>query len=132
MLAGGCHCGAIRYEASPKRPESALCHCADCRRTTGAPAVAWFTVGAEDFRFTKGKPGTYVSSSHARRTFCPGCGAQITFVDDDYKGERLDVTTASLDDPAAAPVRQHIWTRSRIGWMEDLNGLPERTMDEKP
>ena len=45
---------------------------------------------------------------------------------------RVDVTTASLDDPTLAAPREHIWTRSRIAWMTALDGLPERTMEERP
>jgi hypothetical protein len=130
-LTGGCHCGAVRYEAHGEPFESALCHCADCRRTTGAPVVAWFTVRTADFRFTVGEPSRHASSYHAERRFCGRCGAQITFVDKAYAGERIDVTTASLDDPDAVPPREHIWTRSRIGWMKDTSGLPERTMEDR-
>jgi hypothetical protein len=131
-LTGGCHCGAIRYEAEGEPFEAAVCHCADCRRTTGAPAIAWFTVPTAGFRFVTGAPAAYRSSPHAERRFCPRCGAQMTFVDDDYEGARVDVTTASLDDPTLAAPREHIWTRSRIAWMTALDGLPERTMEERP
>ena len=43
MLAGGCYCGAVRYETRGEPIERALCHCSICRATTGAPAVvgAW-------------------------------------------------------------------------------------------
>ena len=32
MLAGGCFCGAIRYEAAGPASSHALCHCEMCRR----------------------------------------------------------------------------------------------------
>lgn len=38
---GQCHCGAIRYEVSGEPVYHALCHCRDCRRSAGAPMVAW-------------------------------------------------------------------------------------------
>jgi hypothetical protein len=31
-ITGGCHCGAIRYEAEGQALTHALCHCTDCRR----------------------------------------------------------------------------------------------------
>ncbi|WP_245287875.1 MULTISPECIES: GFA family protein [unclassified Bradyrhizobium] len=40
-LTGGCHCGAIRYEVNGDMMVHALCHCADCRRHSGAPMVGW-------------------------------------------------------------------------------------------
>ena len=35
MIAGGCHCGAIRYELEGDAITHALCHCTDCRRAHG-------------------------------------------------------------------------------------------------
>ena len=123
MLTGGCHCGALRYEAEGEPFERALCHCELCRRTTGAPAVAWFTIRESDLRLT-GEPVRYASSDHAERGFCGRCGAQITFKDAAY-GDRIDLTTASLDDPEAAPPVEQIWVRSRLHWMADAHALPD-------
>jgi len=131
MLTGGCYCGAIRYQAGGRPIERALCHCSICRATTGAPAVAWFTVDRAAFRYTAGAPALFASSPQAERSFCPKCGTQLTFVHQDYGGERIDVTTASLDDAEAAPPVEQIWTRSRLSWMADLDRLPERTMADR-
>ena len=38
-ITGGCHCGAVRYEAEGEALTHALCHCVDCRRHAGAPMV---------------------------------------------------------------------------------------------
>ena len=40
MLSGGCHCGAVRYEMPEDVAHHALCHCTDCRKASGAPAVS--------------------------------------------------------------------------------------------
>jgi len=42
MITGGCHCGAIRYQAEGEALVHALCHCTDCRRHAGAPMVGWW------------------------------------------------------------------------------------------
>ncbi len=44
MLKSGCFCGAIRYEMAGAPFDQTSCHCLICRRTTGAPFVAWFSV----------------------------------------------------------------------------------------
>jgi len=125
MLTGGCYCGAVRYEADGEPIERALCHCAICRAITGAPAVAWFTVQQGDFRHTAGAPAAFASTPKATREFCATCGTQLTFVHEDYAGKRIDITTASLDNPEAAPPVEHLWTKSRLPWMTDLDRLPE-------
>ena len=126
MLTGGCYCGAIRYEASGPVFHPTLCHCTVCRRMTGAPCVAWFTVGSQGYTLLKGKPSRFRSSDHAIRTFCPTCGTQLTFADDDTP-EEIDVTTCSLDEPDKVPPRNHIYTRSRVAWLKLADGLPEYT-----
>jgi len=124
MLTGQCFCGAVRYEASEDTRSQAVCHCTVCRRTTGAPAVAWFTVAAGDFRFIAGQPSSFRSSSHATRTFCPHCGTQLTFADDDCPGD-IDVTTSSLDTPEKALPQAHIFVDDALQWPDDLPRYPQ-------
>src|SRR5205823_9921318 len=68
---GGCHCGAIRYEAEGQALTHALCHCTDCRRHAGAPMVGWTMYPLDAVKVTKGSPKVYASSAHGRRYFCP-------------------------------------------------------------
>lgn len=124
MLKGGCYCGRIRYEAAGAPFNEANCHCSICRRTTGAPFVAWFSVPRSQFRLTKGSPARFRSTAKALRSFCAHCGTQITFEHDDFARE-IDVTTCSLDDPNAVPPGDHIWTSSRLRWVRTADGLPE-------
>jgi hypothetical protein len=72
MVTGGCHCGAIRYQAEGEALTHALCHCTDCRRHAGAPMVGWTMYPQAAVEVTKGAPKIYFSSEHGRRDFCPG------------------------------------------------------------
>lgn len=119
MLTGQCFCGAIRYETSERISNQTLCHCTICRRTTGAPAVAWFSVAKADLRFTAGEPVSHQSSAHGTRTFCPHCGTQLTFVDDAIPDE-IDVTTYSLDQPERALPEAQIFVADALQWPDDL------------
>lgn len=123
MLTGGCYCGAIRYETSGPVSNQANCHCEMCRRTTGAPCVAWFTVPRDQFHILTGTPTSFRSSNHATRHFCPTCGTQISFADDALQDE-IDITACSLDDPNQVPPRHHIFTASQIAWLKLGDGLP--------
>ncbi len=121
---GGCHCGEVRYELVGEVAHATLCHCSLCRATTGAPAVAWCSVEATNFRFIRGLPRSYRSTPFGTRTFCPTCGTQLTFRDDDETG--IDITTASLDEPgsdAVAP-RDQTFARSELSWMGTVHALP--------
>jgi hypothetical protein len=129
-MQGGCYCGTIRYEAEGAFGAT-LCHCADCRGTAGAPAVAWFTVPRAAFRFTRGEPTRFRSSAACERSFCPVCGTQLTFGSDRSPTE-IDVTTCSLDDPELVPPGDHVWTRSRLSWAPICDGLPTHTQGRQP
>src|SRR4051812_47536370 len=106
MLKGGCFCGEIRYEAAARPFNETSCHCSICRRTAGAPFVAWFSVPRTGFRLLQGAPARFRSSAHGTRSFCPRCGTPLTFEDDDFPQE-IDVTTSSLDDAESVPPKDH-------------------------
>jgi hypothetical protein len=123
MLTGGCQCGRVRYETDGVPFHETLCHCVDCRRVTGAPAVAWFSVRTAQLRFVSGAPRRFASSERAMRGFCPDCGTALTFQYNAMPDE-IDVTIASLDDPEAVRPLDQLWTRSRPSWMERAAELP--------
>jgi hypothetical protein len=110
MLKGGCFCGWIRYETGATPFDETNCHCSICRRTTGAPFVAWFSVPRSQFRLVCGEPTRFRSTTKGTRSFCPRCGTQVTFEHEDFLDE-IDVTTCSLDEPERLPPRGHTHTR---------------------
>jgi hypothetical protein len=128
-VAGGCLCGAIRYQISAEPRSADYCHCRMCRRAAGAPVVARLIVANGAFAWTTGATTVYRSSPNAERFFCPKCGTQLALRDEpDY----LDVTLASLDTPEAARPRYHIWTASRIGWFDTADDLPRYPGSPRP
>jgi hypothetical protein len=124
MLKGGCLCGGIRYEAGGAPFHLTNCHCSICRRSTGAPFVAWFSVPRSEFRFVQGGPTRFRSTSKGTRSFCPLCGTQLTFEHDDAAAE-IDVTTCSLDDPERLPPADHTRTSSKLSWVRLSDSLPQ-------
>lgn len=127
MITGGCFCGYIRYVAQGTPFHETICHCSICRRTAGAPFVAWFSISRDGFRLVAGAPEHFRSTAKAIRSFCPKCGTSLTFEHDDFP-EELDVTTCSLDDPESLPPRDHTWTSSMLSWVklvDDVQRFPE-------
>jgi hypothetical protein len=124
MPTGQCHCGAIRYEASGAPAYHALCHRRDCRRSAGAPAVAW-ALFPESAVNIAGEPKVHASSKDARRHFCPECGSGLFYTNAAVFPGMIDVQTATLDDPDAIPLQVQVQTAERIGWMETAHKLPQ-------
>jgi hypothetical protein len=120
---GGCFCGAVRYRATAKPTNTMICHCQSCRRVAAAPVVAWLTFSKAQFQFVRGRPAEFHSSAPVLRTFCPACGTPLTYEHQDSPTS-IDVTTCSLDDPAAFPPTHHSWLSHDIGWVRFGDGLP--------
>jgi hypothetical protein len=124
-LQGGCQCGAVRYEVDGTPQHVALCHCADCRKSAGAPMVAWAAFAESEFTLLQGELTTYNSSGSALRSFCLKCGTGIAYRNEEFLPGIVDIQAATLDDPDALPAGAHIQVAERIGWMAEAHGLPE-------
>jgi hypothetical protein len=97
-----------------------------CRRASGAPIVAWFSVARGALRWVQGGPKHYRSSALATRGFCARCGTALTYEADAYPDE-IDITTCSLDDPELVPPTDHTRTSSRLRWVRLADGLPQHS-----
>jgi hypothetical protein len=121
---GGCLCGAVRYQLTGAGTNLCYCHCTSCRRSAGAPAVPWGSFARTAFSVTRGSILEYRSSPQVARGFCAHCGTALT-----YRHERrateIDVTLASLDDPAAFAPQMHVWVGEKLPWVSIGDGLPQ-------
>lgn len=123
-MEGGCHCKAIRYKVSGEPVYHALCHCTDCRLSSGAPVVAWALFPADAITVT-GTPKVHASSENARRHFCESCGTGLFYTNAVIFPGLMDIQSATLDDPDAIPLAIHVQTAERIGWMKTAHELPQ-------
>ncbi|KQM18690.1 GFA family protein [Novosphingobium sp. Leaf2] len=123
-LEGGCQCGAVRYAVKGQPAHVALCHCVDCRKSSGAPVTAWAAYAAADFALLAGDPAAYSSNGSSIRHFCATCGTGLYFVNEAVLPGLVDIQVATLDDPDALPPQVHIQTAERVGWMESADALP--------
>ena len=129
-IAGGCHCGAVRYAVEGEPMTHALFHCSDCRRHAGAPMVAWTMYPDAAVRVTKGAVRVYVSSEHGRREFCADCGTGLFYRNEENLPGIIDIQSATYDNPDAVPAQAHIPVAECISWMADAHTLP--TFDRFP
>ena len=118
---GGCLCGAVRYTAA-NLSDPGWCHCRQCQRFSGAPAMVWADCDKADFS-VKGPVARIKSSSHAHRMFCLYCGASLYMVDDAEAG-RIEIAVGTLDQPERIRPEFHIWDASRLAWFDVPDHLP--------
>ena len=125
MLTGGCRCGAVRYRAEVDDPtRHGLCHCEDCRRSSGAPAGAWLAVPKDSFSVTRGEARRWDGNGGAERYFCGTCGTGLYYLNDAVLPGIADIQSATLDDAANYAPGAQIQCAERLGYMAKLGEMP--------
>ena len=122
-LTGGCVCGGTRYVLRSRLFALVDCHCIDCRRSAGAPYVTWGSVPRADLVMTKGEPRK-IAHADRIRSFAACCGTHL-FFEDTKDSEIVDVTIASLDDPAPFAPQKAIWLEDKLPWVTLDESLPK-------
>ncbi|MEY9389195.1 hypothetical protein ABIF93_007452 [Bradyrhizobium japonicum] len=115
MVRGSCLCGVVRFEIDQVRALT-HCHCANCRKLTGAAFATYAHVDADKFRFVSGEDMmvAYESAPGSFRHRCKTCGCLTP-------GKASYLPTVSIpaglldDDPDVRP-RLHVFTSSRAPW----------------
>jgi hypothetical protein len=123
MITGGCHCGAIRYSISGEPIRSALCACIDCRRSSGAPAVAWSLFAREVVSF-EGEPATYNSSRDVERGFCDKCGTGLFYESATILPGKINMRSASFDRPDTISPIAWVQMADAPAWLHHVGDLP--------
>ena len=125
---GGCLCGKVRYRVSAESTLVNYCHCANCRKASGAPVLVWAGFKNEDFEWLGEEPARYrYESEHypapVERLFCASCGSHLVLKCEAFEGE-VDVTAGSLDDPELARPELHLFARGQLSWLHLADDLP--------
>jgi hypothetical protein len=76
---GSCLCGAVRIIATGAPETVIACHCASCRRHTGAPCAVFADYRADRVEFPAAQPMLYASSPGVQRGFCGVCGSTLSY-----------------------------------------------------
>jgi hypothetical protein len=108
---GGCLCGAARYVVTGEPLRVGLCHCRDCKRTSGSAYVAFAVWPRSAYRGT-GELGTYNG-----RSFCRTCGSRVA----NLRHDEAEIMIGSLDmAPTELIPSYELWTPRREGWLHNL------------
>lgn len=121
---GGCQCRAVRFELTGEPKAVTLCHCVDCRRSAGAPVMAWAEYDEAALNVTQGSPKAFNSSGAAMRSFCPDCGTGLFYRNSEILPGLVEVQLATLDEPNSLAPTMQIQTAERLGWVSHIHELP--------
>ena len=122
---GGCACGEIRYRLASEPLFVHCCHCLNCQRQTGSAFVINLLIETERVELLAGEPELVPvprGSKTQKIWRCPTC--QIA-VFSQYTTPRLRfVRGGTLDDPSSVSPDVHIYTRSKLPWVELPASVP--------
>ena len=126
-LEGGCSCGAVRYRLTSAPMFVHCCHCLDCQRQTGSAFVINALIETDRIELLSGEPESISMPTDSGRPHdiyrCPKC---LTAVWSDY-GRRPALRflcVGTLDEPSALSPDVHIFTRSKVPWVQLPEGVP--------
>jgi len=121
---GGCRCRAALYEIDLTNAHTLACHCTDCQKHLGAPYSIFTQVPADQFRWLQKPDGEIAFSKIAKRLFCKQCGTYLKWEGSKATHE-AEINIMTLDDPQHISIDEEIFIKSRLPWIEPLDGIPQ-------
>lgn len=101
--AGGCACGAIRYETGSEPVAELHCQCLDCQKRSGTGHSSYVVFADRSSMTVTGEAKTWIvagdSGNKKSHAFCPNCGTPV-FLTFPAKPDIVAIHATSLDDPS--------------------------------
>ena len=125
---GRCSCGTVRYRLTSPPMFVHACHCTECQRLSGGAFAINALIEADRVELlsgapepvpvtgTSGKPQTILRCPRCRVALWshyPGGGPGLSFV-----------RAGTLDDPSRLAPDIHIYTSTKLPWLELPAGVP--------
>ncbi len=123
MIQGGCTCGNVRYELRVAPSNIVDCHCADCRRSSGAAFITWGSIERKNVRILCGEIKK-ASVANRIRCFAACCGSPL-ILEDSVDADPVEITIGTLDHPEAFPTTKITWLEDRLPWVTIDHSLPK-------
>lgn len=125
---GGCACGNTRYRITRAPLFVNCCHCASCRLESGAAFAVNALVETAAVELLDGAPTVSDTPSDSGRgqriVRCQACRVALW----SHYGGAGDaiafVRVGTLDEPARFPPRIHIYTASKLPWVQLPDDVP--------
>ncbi len=117
----GCQCGAARAQMQGAPKFTGNCHCAACRKATGAAFSTWVGFTTENVRWLTNPPSYYASSKNVARGFCAACGTPLTYSSDKWPGE-THFLVGVMDEPEAYTPTSEVFSAEALAWAQHISG----------
>lgn len=123
--AGGCLCGALRYEAVGEPIFAGHCYCTDCQKASGSGFIPFIGFPANAVHFdgaTQQTRSTSARGGEAVRNFCAACHS-LVFGGDAGEDDFHTIYAGTLDEPSLFKPQIAIFAAKRPPWAIIPEGL---------
>jgi hypothetical protein len=118
----------VTYEADGEICDAHNCHCARCRKATGAAYRSTLFIPAETFQYTSGAElvrRCVPAEDRYSNSFCSVCGSSLPGQFPQDGRQIIGLPMGTLDvDPGLGPER-HVLVDSKAPWHEITDELPQ-------
>jgi hypothetical protein len=126
QIAGGCLCGAVKYQSAAAPVVVALCHCTHCQKQSGAAFSVNIGIPKGSLQFSAGKTAVFQDTGGSGlpvyRHFCGACGSPI--FSDVVASPQLDwLKAGTLDDTSWVKPAVSVWCESAQPWVAYPEGV---------
>lgn len=126
VFKGACLCGRVQYEVSGPFKAFHVCHCSQCRRSTGSAhasnifttedKIKWLSGEDQIKRYDPEEPDVI------SKAFCTNCGSLVPYIS--AKSGMLIIPAGGLrDDPGITP-QDNIFWKDRAEWYDAVPEAP--------
>lgn len=125
--AGGCSCGAIRYEIAAEPIRTFQCQCRDCQRDTGSGHASVMVFPRAAMRITGRATEisrTADTGAQKLKGFCGSCGSPL-YNKPVSKPDMIGIYVGTLDDPSVFKPQIVIFASRGHAWDHLDPALPK-------
>jgi len=115
LQAGGCQCGAIRYQFEGPVPAAYACHCGECKKQSASAfsmSIPMHFTGLQ----IDGNATSFVSKAFSGKAkynyFCGNCGTRL-WHSASNPPQAITLKVGTLDDPFEIAPVGHLWVSKK-------------------
>jgi len=127
LYRGGCSCGGLRYHISNEPIFTQACHCRLCQRQTASAFIIRTMIESSHFHGDSGElicvDGPTGSGRGQKVYRCAICKVQIFSIFNNSDVMTF-LKTATFDEPEHFPPQAHIFTKSKLSWVNLDGAIP--------
>ena len=127
LYRGGCSCGDLRYHISKEPIFTQACHCRLCQRQTASAFIIRTMIESCHFHVDSGElicVNGPTGSGRGQKVYrCAICKVQIFSIFNNSDVMTF-LKTATFDQPEHFPPQAHIFTKSKLSWVNLDAAIP--------